>query len=303
MRPVLIVHGGAGPRSPEPDAGDEAAIRAELAAAVAAGLACLDEGAAAACAAAVVHLEDCDRFNAGTGSALAADGSVHCDAAVMRGDGQAGAVAGIQGIANPVRAAHALLRSGGPVLWAGHSAELAARCGLPLIDPARMVTERQRLRLAAHARREREGRDALGTVGAVCLDPSGRLAAATSTGGYVGKPPARVGDSPVLGAGTWASPECAISASGDGEAFMRTLFAHSVDARLAAGEDLHPAALAALEAVRAAGGLGGAICVDRHGATSMPSTAEVLYRAWHEADGLTRTALGHEPGEVWPPGA
>jgi beta-aspartyl-peptidase (threonine type) len=291
MRPVLIVHGGAGPRRSHADPRDEDAMREQLAAAVAAGLARLADGggAADACADAVAVLEDCEAFNAGTGSALADDGGVWCDAAIARGDGPAGAVAAVRGIANPVRAAEALMRAGGPLLWAGHTEELAARYGLALVDPATMVTERQRRRLARH--RERGGEPARGTVGAVCLDPVGGLAAATSTGGYVGKPPARVGDSPLLGAGTWASPDCAISATGDGEAFMRTGFAYVVQAGITAGRPLHESATAALAVVRSAGGLGGAVCVGRDGAVAMPITAEVMYRAWHGPDGVTRTAV------------
>ena len=298
MRPVLVVHGGAGPTRPAAGAA-ETAIRRDLAEAVDAGLARLADGAEEACVAAVAHLEACDAFNAGTGSALAEDGGAWCDAAVMTGDGRAGAVAGIQGIAHPVRAAHGLLRSGGPVLWAGHAAALAERTGLALVDPAAMVTDRQRRRLAAH--RQGAAPDARGTVGAVCRDARGALAAATSTGGYVGKPPGRVGDSPILGAGTWASSRCAVSATGDGEAFMRTLFAHSVDVRLAAGQPLGAAAAEALEAVRAAGGMGGVICVTEAGEIAMPCTDEAMLRAWRDGDGVTRTALAAgDPGAPWP---
>jgi L-asparaginase / beta-aspartyl-peptidase len=213
----------------------------------------------------------------------------------MTGDGRAAGVAAVQGIAHPVRAAHALARSGGPVLWAGHAAALAERTGLELVDPASMVTERQRRRLATYRRGASPA--ARGTVGAVCLDAAGGLAAATSTGGYVGKPPGRVGDSPILGAGTWASERCAVSATGDGEAFMRTLCAHSVDVHLAAGRPLADALTEALEAVRAAGGLGGAICVTAAGEIAMPCTDEVMLRAWHGADGVTRTAVAaQDPG-------
>jgi beta-aspartyl-peptidase (threonine type) len=123
---------------------------------------------------------------------------------------------------------------------------------------------------------------------------TGDLAAATSTGGYVGKSPARIGDSAIIGAGTWAARgTCAISATGDGEAFMRTLFAHEVHARiLHAGEPLATAAAAALEAVRVAGGRGGAICVGADGALAMPVTSDVMARAWRRVGEATRIALG-----------
>lgn len=135
MQPVVIVHGGAGPRR---RAGAERIDGQRLAAlehAVRTACANLGDGALAACVAAVAELEDCPLFNAGTGSALASDGTVCCDAAVMTGAGRAGAVAAVTGIRHPVRAARALLDEGEMVLWAGHSGELIARHGLTAIDP------------------------------------------------------------------------------------------------------------------------------------------------------------------------
>ncbi|HEV2776752.1 MAG TPA: isoaspartyl peptidase/L-asparaginase, partial [Solirubrobacteraceae bacterium] len=282
--PILIVHGGAGRGRPHADAGADAQLRRDLARAVEAGWRQLTGGAEAACVAAVRVLEECPLFNAGTGSALAADGAVWCDASLMCGDGRAGAVAALHGIRHPITAAQALAHAGGaPLLWSGRSDELAALHGVEQIDPARMVTERQRRRLERSFERDRErqsgGRSATGgTVGAVCLDAAGALAAATSTGGYVGKPPARIGDSAIVGAGTWADARtCAVSATGDGEAFMRVLFAHEIHARmLHAGEGLPTAAAAALAAVGEAGGLGGAICVGVDGTIAMPVSSEVM---------------------------
>jgi beta-aspartyl-peptidase (threonine type) len=238
-------------------------------------------------------LEDSPLFNAATGSALAADGAVWCDATLMSADGRSAAVAAVQGIRHPILAAQALAHAPhGPLLWAGGSAELAALHDLERLDPERMVTERQRRRLEAHRARRAEHEPAAGTVGAVCLDARGGLAAATSTGGFCGKPPARVGDSAVFGAGTWAHPRtCAVSATGDGEAFLRVLFAHEIHARmLHGGEEIAAAAAAALAAVRQAGGLGGAICVDADGAMAMPLSSEVMYRAWRRAGRRTYTA-------------
>jgi isoaspartyl peptidase/L-asparaginase-like protein (Ntn-hydrolase superfamily) len=238
-------------------------------------------------------LEDSPLFNAATGSALAADGAVWCDATLMSADGRAGAVAAVQGIRHPILAARALAHAAhGPLLWAGGSDQLAELHELERLDPARMVTERQRRRLAAQQARRAEDEPAAGTVGAVCLDALGGLAAATSTGGYCGKLPARVGDSAVFGAGTWAHPRtCAVSATGDGEAFLRVLFAHEVHARmLHGGEDVAAAAAAALAAVRQAGGLGGAICVDAGGAIATPLSSEVMYRAWRRGGQRTYTS-------------
>lgn len=294
--PVLIVHGGAGPRRPAGDGRSDEDLRRALARAVDAGWERLAGGgdAQAACVAAVCVLEDSPLFNAGTGSALAADGAVWCDASLMCGDGRAGAVAALQGIRHPIRAAQALAGAGGvPLLWTGGAARLAALHDLETIDPERMITERQRRRLAARLAGTGGASSTAGTVGAVCLDAAGGLAAATSTGGYAGKPPSRVGDSAIVGAATWADTRtCAISATGDGEAFMRVLFAHEVHARMVyAGERLAGAASAALGAVGEAGGRGGAICVGADGAIAMPLSSEVMSRAWRRAGETTRTAL------------
>ena len=314
--PVLVVHGGAGQRGTASGDDFEAERRAGLELAIEAGWRVLAAGgdAEAACVAAVCVLEDDPSFNAGTGSELAADGGVWCDASLMSGGGGAGAVAAVQGIRNPILAAQALARGGRrPLLWTGRSEELAARYGLELREPAAMVVDRQRRRLsdrrkraaeraAEHAAAEHaDERAAGGTVGAVCLDAAGGLAAATSTGGYCGKLPARVGDSAIIGAGTWAHPlTCAVSGTGDGEAFMRALFAHEIHARmLHAGDSLAAAAQAALTTVAEAGGLGGAICVDAGGAIAMPLTSDVMYRAWRRADGPTLVAVDREqPGDA-----
>ncbi len=271
MKPVVIVHGGAGPRR-SGGARSDGERAAALERAVAVAFEHLDAGALDACVAAVSELEDAPLFNAGRGSVLARDGGVWCDAAVMAGDGRAGAVAAVTGVMNPVRAARAVLEDDETLLWAGHSRELVARYGLQSVDPAQMVTPAARARLDAHLAGRRQPRS--GTVGAVCLDASGDLAAATSTGGKVGKQASRVGDSALVGAGTWADGRtCAVSATGAGEAFIRAVYAHEVHARmLLAGHSLADAAAGALETVRAADGLGGAICISARGEIAMPFT-------------------------------
>jgi beta-aspartyl-peptidase (threonine type) len=291
MQPVVIVHGGAGPprRAGRPAA--DAARAAALEGAVAVAFEHVGAGALDACVAAVVALEDCPLFNAGHGSVLARDGGVWCDAAAMTGDGRAGAVAAVTGVSNPIRAARALLDEGETLLWAGHSAELLTRYGLEAVDPAQMATTAARARLERHLAGQAQPQT--GTVGAVCLDADGNLAAATSTGGKVGKHPARVGDSPLVGAGTWADARtCAVSATGAGEAFIRAAYAHEVHARmLLAGESLADAAAGALETVRAAGGLGGAICVSRTGEIAMPFSDGHMSRAWKVGDETVQSAL------------
>ena len=277
---MLLVHGGAGPR--RPDDGHASDRLAALRVALEAGAACLDGGALSACVAAVRALEDEPLFNAGLGAALARDGGAWCDAAVMTGDGRAGAVAGVSGIRSPVSAAAAVREEGELVLWAAHSDALAARFGLERVHPEALVTDRQRDRLEAHLAGSEDPGMGMGTVGAVCLDRRGELAAATSTGGRTGKSPARVGDSPLIGAGTWADARtCAISATGEGEAFIVTSFAHDVHARMRhRGDRLQEAAHSALQDVLSAGGRGAAICVAADGSFAMPATDVVFQRGW-----------------------
>ena len=291
MQPVVIVHGGAGPRRPAGASAADAERASALEHAVAIAFEHLDRGALDACVGAVAALEDCPLFNAGHGSVLALDRSVWCDAAAMAGDGSAGAVAAVTGVSNPIRAARALLDEGETLLWAGHSPELLARYELEAVDPVKMVTPVARARLERHLAGQAQPQS--GTVGAVCLDARGNLAAATSTGGKVGKHPARVGDSPLVGAGTWADARtCAVSATGAGEAFIRVAYAHEVHARmLLADESLADAAASALETVRAAGGLGGAIGVSRAGEIAMPFSDGHMSRAWRVGDGPVQSAI------------
>jgi len=271
---ALAVHGGAG-RVPAAEADPAWCAEAErgLRGALAAGAAILDAGGAALAAvvAAVVELERCEVFNAGRGCVLDADGGVSLDAAVMDGcDRRAGGVIGVARVAQPVQAAEAVLRDGRHVLMAGEGAErFAASCGLAMVDPAHHVTERRRAQLARAGRRSEPGG---GTVGAVALDADGHLAAATSTGGTLGKRPGRVADSALPGCGTWADDAtCAVSATGQGEFFIRTAFARDVDARMRwGGRDLDAACAEALAAVSALGGSGGCIAVDVRGRAAFP---------------------------------
>jgi beta-aspartyl-peptidase (threonine type) len=247
--------------------------------------------------AAVAVLEDHGEFNAGRGSALTALGTVEMDAAVAEGEsGRAGAVAAVQGVRSPVRAARAVMDDGRHVLLAGPAAaEFARAAGLAFEPEEWFVTRRRQKELA----RETAG-GSPGTVGAVALDRHGHLAAATSTGGRPGQVPGRVGDTPVLGAGTWAcDATCAISATGDGEAFLRAAFAHEVDARLRLGGcNLDSACQRALEIVARLGGTGGCIALDRSGWLAMPFTAAVMDRGLLDRDGIPR--LGYGPGPLSP---
>jgi L-asparaginase / beta-aspartyl-peptidase len=214
-------------------------------------------------------------FNAGRGSALCADGTVEMSAALMRGrDRAAGAVAGIRRTRQPILAARAVLERSPHVLLAGAAAdELAVAAGLEQCDPSYFVTDRQRVRL-------REGGTdfARGTVGAVCRDAGGQLAAATSTGGRRGQAPGRIGDTPVIGAGTWADHRVAVSCTGDGEEFIRAGAARQLALLHESGLALDQAADRALADVAALGGRGGLIAVDGHGGVVMPFTAGAMNR-------------------------
>ncbi len=230
---AIVVHGGAGglPRDEE----RREAMRSGAAAAVEAGHAVLAAGGSAldAVEAAVVVLEDDPEFNAGRGAALTEYGRVELDASMMDGTTRAaGAVAAVRGVRNPVRAARAVLTEGRHVLLVGQPAtDFAATAGLDFESETWFVTERERRALAALNGAAAES--ARGTVGAVARDAAGRLAAATSTGGVSGQRLGRVGDSPLIGAGTWADDATvAVSCTGHGESIIRSALAHEVDALL-----------------------------------------------------------------------
>jgi isoaspartyl peptidase/L-asparaginase-like protein (Ntn-hydrolase superfamily) len=263
---VLLIHGGAGTAStPERARRQRLGLEEALdhgTAALAAGGSALD-----AVELAVRALEACGSFNAGAGAVRDRDGGISMDAAVMSGpDRRVGAIAAVRPLRSPVAVARLVMERSPHVLLAGAGAEaFAAANGHPL--------------LPACARPDEEP-SAHDTVGAVALDLAGRLAAATSTGGMSGKLPGRVGDSPVIGAGTWADQELAVSATGHGEYFIRTAFAHQVVALVRTGRTLADATAAALAEVRALGGDGGCIAVDRHGATTLPFITAAMPRGF-----------------------
>jgi L-asparaginase / beta-aspartyl-peptidase len=276
--PIIVVHAGAG------GLGDdlreqEAECRAALAQALHAGDERLDAGGDAieAVCAAVMVMEGFPLFNAGYGSVLCSDGSVEMSAAVMRGsDRAAGAMALLRRTRHPIAAARTLLEEP-VVMLAGERADAhAAAQGLEQHDPSEFVTDRQRRRLERWlSRREQSDR---GTVGAVCLDASGRLAAATSTGGRLGQRPGRVGDSPLIGAGTWADQRLAVSCTGAGESFIRAGAARLLGALVAEGVALDVAAGTVMGEIAQCDGVGGLIAVDAEGRVSTPFSTEAMPR-------------------------
>ena len=269
----------------------ERRYRGALERALAAGHAVLAAGGSSldAVCAAVVELEDSPLFNAGRGAVYNAEGRHEMDAGVMDGATlAAGAVAAVGRIRNPVLAARAVMEKGRHVLLVGPGAErFAARQGLRMEKREYFATRARLLAL----KRNVQGHH--GTVGAVARDIAGNLAAATSTGGYTGKLPGRVGDSPVVGAGVYAdNAACAVSGTGLGEAFIRAVLAHDVAARMRyGGEALAAAARKALAAVAALGGDGGLIAVDRRGRVVMPFNSEGMYRACVDAAGRKTVSL------------
>jgi beta-aspartyl-peptidase (threonine type) len=236
--------------------------------------------------AAVEILENFERFNAGRGAALCSDGTAQLSASIMRGsDRAAGGVAGLRTTKNPIAAAQAVLESDQVLLIGEHADELAREQGAEQRPNHYFVTAHAQDRL-----REELTADSRGTVGAVCVDAGGFLAAGTSTGGITGQPPGRVGDSPLIGAGTWADDRVAVSCTGDGEAFIRCGVAGYISALIEGGASLEQACSRALGCVNELGGNGGLIACQPQGEVTMPFSTEAMPR------GLWRP--GAEP-QVW----
>jgi beta-aspartyl-peptidase (threonine type) len=303
---ALVIHGGAGVIERDRlSAVEERAIRTDLDTALEAGRAILAGGGSAldAVEAAVAALEEFPRFNAGKGSVYNAEGRHELDASIMEGrTRRAGAVAGVETIRNPVRLARAVMERSPHVMMIGAGAERFADTQPQIERVANdwFDTGTRRAQLDQEQARERSeaGDENLrgkyfGTVGAVALDSQGNLAAATSTGGMTNKRYGRVGDSPLIGAGTWADERCAVSGTGWGEFFIRNVVAHDIAARVAyRGDSLAAAADAViLQRVPELGGDGGAIAVDRDGNIAMPFSTTGMYRGWIAMNGSRGTAI------------
>jgi beta-aspartyl-peptidase (threonine type) len=292
---AIIVHGGAGGILEPADSPAGAARLAGLRRACAAGAEILHRGGPAldAVEAAVRVLEDDPHFNAGTGSVLTAAGDVECDAAVMDGETlRCGAVAVVKDVRNPVSLARAVMEQTEHVLLAGPSASAFAReVGIPAIENESLVTATQREKWEI-ARREAGG-SRTGTVGAVARDLRGHLAAATSTGGMTMKRPGRIGDSPLVGCGTFADDAlAAVSCTGHGERIIQlTLARHTADLVGAGRSALEAAQEAARLLAARVGGEGGLIVVGPTGPVGFANNTPALARAWTTERGEIVAAL------------
>ena len=296
--PVLLIHGGAGviPRDTH-DA--EQVIREALATALQAGYAVLRTGGSAldAVSAAVVALEDAPHFNAGHGAVFTHDGHNELDAAIMDGATlRAGAIAGVRRVRNPVLLARAVMEHSPHVMLSGAGAEMFAQArGLALVEPGYFHTEQRWRQLQEAIATESLGKDStdyFGTVGAVARDEGGGLAAATSTGGMTNKRWNRIGDSPLVGAGTYANAHCAVSGTGWGEFYIRTCAAHAICMRVGRGEPLAGVAEDVINReIPALGGNGGAIVLGRDGQFALPFNTQGMYRGWIGSDGAAHVAI------------
>lgn len=298
----LVIHGGAGaPGKGDPTREPDEQYRAKLQAALDAGYAVLEANGTAtdAVVAAVKVMEDAGLFNAGKGSVLNSEGCCELDAAIM--DGQrlnAGAVMGLQHIMNPIVLARAVMDKSPHVLLMGDGAEKFARSeGFEFVPNAYFQTERRREQLR-RLQKERLNSGhapgfhlsnpvALGTVGCVALDKYGNLAAATSTGGTADKLAGRIGDTPIIGAGTYANnATCAVSCTGIGEYYLRTVFGHNVSTLMEyRGLSLTEASAEAMRQMQVIGGHGGCIAIDREGNIASPFNTPAMYRGFKLSDG------------------
>jgi len=300
----LVIHGGAGIIDREHlTVEKEKDVRAALDRALAAGSAVLSDGGAAldAVEAAIKVLEDDPDFNAGRGAVLTWDGTAELDASIMDGRTRAaGAVTGVKETRNPISLARAVMEKSPHVFLAGPGADVFAReRGLPQVPNAYFITPDRRQQLVDMKARKLSAADVefkYGTVGAVALDSAGHVAAATSTGGTTGKRWDRIGDSPVIGAGTYADDRaCAVSSTGAGEYFIRVGVAHEICARIRMkGEGGQKAADAVIAEVGGLGGSGGVIVVTPGGETAYSFNTPGMYRGMASAEGRSVAIFGKE---------
>lgn len=303
----LALHGGAGTLDTSAlDEPTRTALHTALRYSLQAGknILAADGTALDAVAATVTELENSPHFNAGFGACLTWAGNHELDAAIMDGrDLGCGAIAGVRQVRNPIHAARAVMNNSDHVMLGGAGADAFARdCGLDMVDNTYYSTPMRRGHWEAlHGNAENEPADQdpfrFGTVGAVARDHHGNLAAATSTGGITNKRWGRIGDSPVIGAGTVADNRaCAISCTGQGELFIRHGVAHEIASRMRLGDQSMDEAISELLAgpLAAPGGTGGIIGIDRKGRIALDFNTRGMYRAWRLENDRDHVAIEHD---------
>lgn len=291
---TLVIHGGAGTlRRDRMSADQEKQYREKLEESLRAGHKILAGGGTSldAVEAVIRILEDSPLFNAGKGSVFTAEGRNEMDASIMDGKSRAaGAVASVAILKNPISAARAVMEKSEHVLLIGRGAELfATKAGLDTVDPSYFWTERRWKDLQRELLQRQQKGASFGTVGAAALDRQGNLAAGTSTGGRDAKMPGRVGDSPIIGAGTFADNEtCAVSATGHGEYFIRWAVAYDISALMRyRGMSVQQAADEVINRkLKPLKGEGGVIALDAKGNFAMTFNTEGMYRGYIRADGV-----------------
>jgi beta-aspartyl-peptidase (threonine type) len=291
---VIVIHGGAGNASNQDiNEEEQKEYKDKLSEALTIGENILKEGGTCieAIEKTINYLEDCPLFNAGKGAVFTHDGKNELDASVMNGaDLNAGAIAGVGNIKNPISAAIKVMNNSEHVLLAGHGAsEFAKEQNLQIVDSSYFFTEKRWESLQRILKAEKHG-----TVGCVVLDKYGNLAAGTSTGGRTNKKYGRVGDSPIIGAGTYANNNtCAISATGHGEYFIRYAVAHDISA-LMEYKDMSLAEASDLvinKKLVEAGGSGGIIGVDKNGNIATTFNTNMMFRAYAISTGQREIAI------------
>ena len=309
QKAVMVIHGGAGTITrASMSAETEKQYREALEQALRIGHGVLAKGGSSmdAVEATIRFMEDSPLFNAGKGAVFTHDGRNELDAAVMDGKTKkAGSIAGVTIIRNPITAARAVMEKSEHVMMVGRGAELfATQMGLEIVDPSYFWTERRWKSLQNELLKEQQQKPKadlvaddekkFGTVGAVAVDKNGNLAAGTSTGGMTNKKYGRVGDAPIIGAGTYAENEsCAVSATGHGEFFIRWTVAHDIAALVKykgmsvkeAGDEVIHKKLAPVK------GEGGVIILDPQGNFAMPFNSEGMYRGWIGGDGVAHVEI------------
>lgn len=308
---AIVIHGGAGTILPENMTdGQEQAYRAALRTALETGHEVLTNGGGSvdAVVVALQTMEDSPLFNAGKGAVFTSENTVELDASIMDGRTRnAGALAGVKHIRNPIALARLIMEESVHVMMAGEGAETFAReHDVTFVENEYFYTERRREQAEAARRQEAEENsgasgahrddrrpdaDKFGTVGAVALDQDGNLAAGTTTGGTTNKRFGRIGDSPIIGAGTYADNEtCGVSATGHGEYFIRGAVAHDIAARMKHGsmtvnEAARTVVMGELPQMSPDGGTGGVIAMDREGNIAMPFNTPGMYRGYIDTEG------------------